>query len=214
MNDYIGLCRLSASLDSLPASYNLISLLPFCLIVTFSKVHRPRGSFDIDYSFWVLCYKVDAALFFLSFDSRSYTKTTHPPSPVVPENTYSVSPSYMSHANGRYILFTDCELSPWPFPATTATLFLWAGGWSRFGLFVSYLLVPNVATDCSFQQCFQKWFVIPHLVHTLLFHRRSRTSLGMVSWALSQSVSTTSFLSVAVFSFDYSFLRGTLGFPI
>jgi len=33
MNYYIGLCRLGAWLDSLPASYDLVPLLPICLIV-------------------------------------------------------------------------------------------------------------------------------------------------------------------------------------
>ena len=48
------------------------------------EVHRPRGSFDIDPSFWDLSHKVRAALFSLSFDSRSYARTTHPALPVVP----------------------------------------------------------------------------------------------------------------------------------
>jgi len=43
---------------------------------------------------------------------------------------------------------------------------------------VQYLLVPNVVTDCSFRQCFQKWFVIPYRVHPLLFRPQSITSLG------------------------------------
>jgi len=53
----------------------------------FSEVHRPRGLFDIDSSFWDLGDKVRAALFFLGFDSRSYTWTTHLLSAVVPEST-------------------------------------------------------------------------------------------------------------------------------
>jgi len=92
------------------------------------EIHRSRGSFDIDSSFWDLSYKVRAALFFLSFDSQSYTRTTHLPSPVVLENTDGVPPSYMSHATRRSILFTDRELSPWLRSATTATLFLWVCG--------------------------------------------------------------------------------------
>ena len=51
------------------------------------EVHRPTGSFDIDFSFWDLIHKVLAALFFFSFDSRGYAWTTHPPSLVVSENT-------------------------------------------------------------------------------------------------------------------------------
>jgi len=92
------------------------------------EVHRPRGSFDIDSSFWDLSYKVRTALFFLSFNSRSYARTTHPLSPVGPENTHSSSLSYMLHATGWPILFTVRELSPWLGSATTATLFLWFGG--------------------------------------------------------------------------------------
>jgi len=33
MNYYIGLCRLGAWLDSLPASYDLVPHLPICLTV-------------------------------------------------------------------------------------------------------------------------------------------------------------------------------------
>jgi len=84
MNNYIGLCRLGAWLDSLPSSYDLVPLLPISSNRRFSEVLRPRGSFDIDSSFWDLNHKVRAALFFLSFDSRRYARTTHPPSPVVP----------------------------------------------------------------------------------------------------------------------------------
>jgi len=91
MNNYIGLCRLSAWLDSFPYSHDLVPLLPILSNRHFSKVHRPRGSFDIGSSFWDLSHKVGGALFFLSFDSRSYARTTHPPSPVVPESTFIVS---------------------------------------------------------------------------------------------------------------------------
>jgi len=87
MNRYIGLCCLSAWLNSFPCSYDLVPLLPNCLLVIFSEVHRPRGLFDKDSSFWDLSHKVRTALFFLSFDSRSYARTTQLPLPVVPEST-------------------------------------------------------------------------------------------------------------------------------
>jgi len=67
MNDYIGLCRLGAWLDSFPSSYDLVPLLPILSNRRFSEVHRPRGSFDIDSSFCVLSHKVRAALFFFEF---------------------------------------------------------------------------------------------------------------------------------------------------
>ena len=60
----------------------------------------------MDPSFWDLSHKVRAALFFLSFDSQSYARTTHPPTPLVPKNIHSSSPSYMLHARGRSIRFT------------------------------------------------------------------------------------------------------------
>jgi len=55
------------------------------------EVHRPRASFDIDSSFWDLSHKVRAVFFFLSFDSQRYRRTTHLPSPVVPESTCIVT---------------------------------------------------------------------------------------------------------------------------
>jgi hypothetical protein len=48
--------------------------------------HRPKGSPNMGPSFWVLSWRLRSALFFLSFVSRSYARTTHPPSPVVPKN--------------------------------------------------------------------------------------------------------------------------------
>ena len=128
MNDYIGLCRLGAWLDSFPASYDLVPLPPICLTVV-SPRFTDQGVHSIyTSSFWDLSHKMRSALFFLSFDSQSYARTTHPPLPVVPENTHSSSPSYMLYATGRSILFTAREPSPWPPSATTATLFLSAWG--------------------------------------------------------------------------------------
>jgi len=90
------------------------------------EVYRPRGSFDIDSSFWDLNHKVRGALFFLSFDSG-----VTPGLPIRRRrwclvDFHSSSPSDMLHASGRSILFTDRELSPWLRSARTATLFLWA----------------------------------------------------------------------------------------
>jgi len=39
MNNYIGLCRLGAWLDSLPSSYDLVPLLPISSNRRFSEVH-------------------------------------------------------------------------------------------------------------------------------------------------------------------------------
>jgi len=68
MNHYVGLCRLGAWLDSLPASCDLVPLPPICLIVVFLR-GSPTNGF-IRYKLFVLGPQSQGARHVVLFEFR------------------------------------------------------------------------------------------------------------------------------------------------